>query len=420
MKSNTYELHNYADLSLSMPTTAMTTPETLLKESGHKRKANNTSNGRRNEKYSLRQKRRNPASRNPNEAMPQAADLPTLAAPTMATASSVAMAQTTVTTAKTTTNSRNKSTPKAKTKAAPLSKYRRKTANARERTRMREINTAFEHLRHCVPQAITGDDPASANEKLTKITTLRLAMKYIRMLNASLENPSYESDFIVECLKESATREPHVPTEPEVEPVPVKTKKPPKSSSTKKTAAKRQAKQPKTQTLRSPESCYASSSIGSPVSCTAACSPSSAYASLSSSNSTSSDHGCPAVDADSILGGMHELSELNSLLLESDGESLPCLSPNYHSLLETTTATAHPTLLPSRGDMPISVSSLDKADVELSLRLLDSSADSFDFGSDQQPSACISPLAALDNFSPFSDLLQTGFPEASSLDLFLT
>jgi len=45
-----------------------------------------------------------------------------------------------------------KRTPKPKQKPAPLSKYRRKTANARERCRMKEINQAFETLRKAIPQ----------------------------------------------------------------------------------------------------------------------------------------------------------------------------------------------------------------------------------------------------------------------------
>ena len=69
---------------------------------------------------------------------------------------------------------------KRKPKAVPLSKYRRKTANARERSRMREINEAFDSLRRAVP----GGEP----EKLTKITTLRLAMKYIAALSEALSS----------------------------------------------------------------------------------------------------------------------------------------------------------------------------------------------------------------------------------------
>ncbi|XP_014240006.1 neurogenic differentiation factor 6-like [Cimex lectularius] len=71
-----------------------------------------------------------------------------------------------------------------KTKPVPLSKYRRKTANARERCRMREINEAFDCLRRCVPHGESNEQ-----EKLTKISTLRLAMKYIAALSAALAGP---------------------------------------------------------------------------------------------------------------------------------------------------------------------------------------------------------------------------------------
>lgn len=90
---------------------------------------------------------------------------------------------------------------KSKQKAAPLSKYRRKTANARERNRMREINQAFETLRRVIPHMQATQMPG-ANEKLTKITTLRLAMKYISALSTALSSAneieplsSYSADF---------------------------------------------------------------------------------------------------------------------------------------------------------------------------------------------------------------------------------
>ncbi|CAG2055254.1 unnamed protein product [Timema podura] len=83
------------------------------------------------------------------------------------------------------------SSGRPKQKPPPLSKYRRKTANARERDRMREINTAFESLRRAVPQLVLSDSCSGggspSSEKLTKITTLRLAMKYISALSQSLQ-----------------------------------------------------------------------------------------------------------------------------------------------------------------------------------------------------------------------------------------
>lgn len=417
MKSNTYELHDYTELHMELDSDRIPTEVKDAKDEPglRKRKATNATSSRHGEKYSLRQKRQKRslgelASSQPpspaNEAQPEPA------------------AASTPTARKT----RGSGKSPAKTKAPPLSKYRRKTANARERTRMREINMAFEQLRHCVPQTITGEDAANTNEKLTKITTLRLAMKYIGMLSESLQDPSYESEFLVECLRESASREAHVSLdtepeaeheyEPELEPTPpAKPKKQTKGA--KKTTGKRQSKASKATNATassSPESCYASSSVGSPAFCAVACSPSSAYASLSSSASSSSSsggsiNGSAPIDADSLLD-MRALSELNTLLMESDSESMHCLDPHvnsnsYHSLLATAGSG-----LPARGDLPISMHSpLDKPDVELSLRLLDHSTDSFDFATDQQPSACISPLATLDSYHPFSDLLHGEFPD---------
>lgn len=75
----------------------------------------------------------------------------------------------------------------------PLSKYRRKTANARERSRMREINRAFETLRRAVPAADAVGTPVQC-EKLTKISTLRLAMRYITALSAMLHEGDSGSD----------------------------------------------------------------------------------------------------------------------------------------------------------------------------------------------------------------------------------
>lgn len=91
---------------------------------------------------------------------------------------------------------------KPKQKAAPLSKYRRKTANARERTRMREINHAFENLRQSVPVVVAGSPAQNTNEKLTKITTLRMAMKYIKILSDILDNKAVLNDSLLASLME--------------------------------------------------------------------------------------------------------------------------------------------------------------------------------------------------------------------------
>ncbi|XP_046364250.1 uncharacterized protein LOC124140631 [Haliotis rufescens] len=73
--------------------------------------------------------------------------------------------------------------PKPKNRPPPLSKYRRKTANSRERGRMQEINTAFQELQTALPtQCVQATDGSN----LTKITTLRLAVNYIAALRQVL------------------------------------------------------------------------------------------------------------------------------------------------------------------------------------------------------------------------------------------
>lgn len=74
-------------------------------------------------------------------------------------------------------------------RSQPLSKYRRRSANARERSRMREINEAFETLRRVVSWGCENQD-----EKATKISTLRLAMGYITALSDALRSPKSETE----------------------------------------------------------------------------------------------------------------------------------------------------------------------------------------------------------------------------------
>ncbi|MPC13924.1 Helix-loop-helix protein delilah [Portunus trituberculatus] len=76
-----------------------------------------------------------------------------------------------------------------KPRPQPLSRYRRKTANARERYRMRQINTAFESLRGVLPSWVCSRRAAA---DMTKITTLRLASAYIRSLQDILDGNAPE------------------------------------------------------------------------------------------------------------------------------------------------------------------------------------------------------------------------------------
>lgn len=258
-------------------------------------------------------------------------------------------------------------TDKPKAKAAPLSKYRRKTANARERTRMREINCAFEHLRQCVPVSITGVETPSTNEKLTKITTLRLAMKYIRILSEILAkssncdgvhggDPSANSfnyqdiynDILNDTLfKPTVTKPSGGRKELKKQNAPPP---PPKVKKTNRTRRK-YTKQPKAVIkAETVNSCFA-----------------------------------PPM--------MLEAAMDFGIMLESDGESLqlsePCLSPLEQQI------------------------KFNPSSLELGL-LLESDGESLELS---EP--CLSPLSHLDSLNPFSDLLPAGFTD-QSIDIFLS
>jgi hypothetical protein len=85
--------------------------------------------------------------------------------------------------------------------ATQLKYHRRSRANDRERTRMRSLNEALEHLRTILPMdsssyyssTDSSNHGSIAEDKLTKIETLRTASAYIRVLTDLLEdnnNPS--------------------------------------------------------------------------------------------------------------------------------------------------------------------------------------------------------------------------------------
>uniref|UniRef100_A0A1A9V364 BHLH domain-containing protein n=1 Tax=Glossina austeni TaxID=7395 RepID=A0A1A9V364_GLOAU len=349
----------------------------------------------------------------------------------------------------------NSNAGKAKSKAAPLSKYRRKTANARERTRMREINTAFENLRHCVPSCITNEDAGATNEKLTKITTLRLAMKYIRILSEALTKPG-EADYelLYDCTQAKLYSPATIKT--------MELSKGEKESNEKictkrkgnKVKMKNNAEKQKTnvtrksltkrQTSKKQKPIDTQNYYTSPASLRCQESPlsniSSAYASLSSDfsasplsnssyvyenqNVTTNFIYTPSNHQQNYQNPTHYKTgsaENNNLLLESDGESLnlseSCLSP-----LQTANRTCSNTTKSYENADAKDLTSLENP-LELSLRLVEpAQEDSLTFTIDQvdpPPSACISPLMALEPFNPF-DLFHADLAEQTALDLFLT
>lgn len=272
-------------------------------------------------------------------------------------------------------NNSNKS-DKPKPKAAPLSKYRRKTANARERTRMREINSAFEHLRQCVPVSITGVETPSSNEKLTKITTLRLAMKYIRILSEILNkcdqialnnnnngevNLSNNVDSIInyqEIYNDILNDTLFKPTV------------------TKPTGGRKELKKqnappppPKVKKPSKPRKKY----------------------------TKKQERFMNKIELNPCLTPPTEECVMDfGLTLESDGESLqlsePCLSP-----LEQIKQWPRQDNLNNLG------------------LLLESDGESLELS---EP--CLSPLSHLDSLNPFSDLLHAGFSEPSTLEMYLS
>ncbi|XP_042864141.1 helix-loop-helix protein delilah-like [Penaeus japonicus] len=100
-----------------------------------------------------------------------------------------------------------------KPRAAPLSRYRRKTANARERYRMRQINTAFESLRGVLPSWVCSRRAAS---DMTKIATLRLASAYIRSLQDILDGsaPQDTCSWVLSAILDNTPSSPQKPASP--------------------------------------------------------------------------------------------------------------------------------------------------------------------------------------------------------------
>ncbi|XP_058130212.1 helix-loop-helix protein delilah [Anopheles ziemanni] len=351
-----------------------------------------------------------------------------------------------------TASAREKAAPKEKPKpkAAPLSKYRRKTANARERSRMREINSAFENLRRAVPVAVAGTSGASSpvsspqcagsaasSEKLTKITTLRLAMKYIRILSdmlngggGSLENNN-DRDMVNHNEIEREVMQKGLLlmegaggylSSPAVSPVraPVEPPKPPASSSkTTSSSSTSTTNSPRKRAAKRPSSSRAKKSTTNTTSQNTTTTNSSgsrtARRTLTSSLAVDKIPETLPLTAPSLLVDPTRPDPLGmdvdlGSVLESDNDSLilsePCLSP--------LTAGSVTGGLKTHGfGCPDSQSVVPNDSLEFGL-FLESDADSL-----QLSEPCLSPLGHLDSLNPFNELLHTGFNEQTALELYL-
>ena len=89
--------------------------------------------------------------------------------------------------------------PRPKTPSSKMSKYRRKTANARERQRMGAINVAYDRLKDTIPLPSVGLGRQKC-EKLTKINLLHIAINYIRSLQDILDTGEVGVDIVPERL----------------------------------------------------------------------------------------------------------------------------------------------------------------------------------------------------------------------------
>ena len=103
-----------------------------------------------------------------------------------------------------------KRSQRSKCPASKMSKYRRKTANARERMRMGEINVAYDRLKDTIPLP-SGPSLGIGKgkcEKLTKINLLHIAINYIRTLQRILDSGEGGVDILPEQLILNPFRDP--------------------------------------------------------------------------------------------------------------------------------------------------------------------------------------------------------------------
>ncbi|XP_050083563.1 helix-loop-helix protein delilah [Anopheles aquasalis] len=417
---------------------------------------------RKDEKYSLRQRQ---SRRTTLDSRTTNRTSAAVAAATAATASSATSAASTGTA---TTKEKPPPKEKPKPKAAPLSKYRRKTANARERSRMREINSAFENLRRAVPLAVAGTSGtsspvsspqqcsssggASSSEKLTKITTLRMAMKYIRILSDMLSserppNGGYDNNNDLDMINHNEIEREVMQKglllrdglqqgygSPDLSPVrplqydPASGGSSSSSSSTttsghstaasgnnsrKRSASKKSASGGSKAKKSAPASSTRTSSRKLPSRGSSQAVKQAPSLTSGVSPTPSLIIPDPTIDPGPGLdtGPLSMDVDLGSVL-ESDNDSLilseRCLSPGVTAGLKG----AHG--FPGCSNQHTSDSTVVPNDnLEFGL-FLESDADSL-----QLSEPCLSPLSHLDALNPFNELLHTGFNEQTALELYL-
>lgn len=330
---------------------------------------------------------------------------------------------------------------KPKQKAAPLSKYRRKTANARERTRMREINHAFETLRQSVPVVVAGSQAESSNEKLTKITTLRMAMKYIKILSDILDNKTVVSDSLLASLMEVDGGESEDASDKPTSPAPIvsaKTSRVDKLSAPSgnvlaqnhhdycKEAVAREssAKAVKPSKVTSKKAVKASGAKTKKP-------PSKAH---SKAQKTSIKHQQPLAppltnrNQSQIHQNLNETKLISHLLGGSFNQTmLHGASLNNNSLNCLSKYDLSQCLTPPNDDSPADLGLILESDGE-SLQLSEPCFSPLELGllleSDGESlhlsEPCLSPLNHLDALNSFNDLLHAGFSEHNSLEMYLS
>lgn len=346
------------------------------------------------------------------------------------------------------TNKKSATKTKSKQKAAPLSKYRRKTANARERIRMREINSAFEHLRQCVPTSFCETNPHNSNEKLTKITTLRMAMKYINTLTNILNSSDTSNDetnaLVASIMSKNCNQMPMSNTfiNNNNDTITINNNNNNKTMEmfdmeAKATMANAMAMMALSNTTTASNKAKSKGKSKKATNATTNKTINKRKSTKSKATTTKPTNKTNAIEKtiaiksqlyDAIPNTINTLcltpplSSTDSpidlgLMLESDGESLHLSEPLSPPLSSTSTpsssASNQKQFISTTVTAPASMTMSNGLDIGL---FLDSDTDSLQF-----PEPCLSPLdGGFDAFSPFGDLLNPGFPEHSSLDIYLT